>query len=388
MAAAAAALLATTLTMSCAVTMGGEVLAELMPRVAASTDRRLASVIAACCTSATPVVVPTPLKDRKKVLACSRRRPRAATLPGGGGGAVVKTLHWLPPVVRLPWHADCTALLNCSRLRRPATFKESVVSIGKSDTVTLTDRPSTPAALAMPLTTLSVVNDSRSTPCSARGAVTDATAAGEGGNCSGGGACVDAGGAAQDDSVAKAPALTPAERATPACAPMQAAKTAVLAGDTPARMNGMASAVMHGVQAVASAELVSSAQGATAEAKLCGADTGQVAASTGGGGSGPAVGGAEHNAREERALMLTPDDTAAPTWPLIHAWSVALSVDDTPAMMNGMASAMRHGMQSSASVVGARPEQAGTAPLKSCAAETGQVTGGGAAASGGEAAGA
>jgi hypothetical protein len=157
---------------------------------------------------------------------------------------------------------------------------------------------------------------------------------------------------------------------------MQAAKTAVLAGDTPARMNGMASAVMHGVQAVASVELVSSAQGATAEAKLCGADTGQVAASTGGGdsASGGGISGAAVGTVQELRVVNAETPmlmTTAPACEAKHAPSVALSEGDTPAKMNGRASAPRHGPQFVASVAAERPSHALAAPLKSRVSVTG-----------------
>ncbi len=65
---------------------------------------------------------------------------------------------------------------------------------------------------------------------------------------------------------------------------MQAKRTALLVDGTPAITNGVASAVMHVVQALAT-----SAHGATAAMKLCAAVTGHVTGGGDGGGGGNGV---------------------------------------------------------------------------------------------------
>lgn len=98
-------------------------------------------------------------------------------------------------------------------------------------------------------------------------------------------------------------ALTPAPRMAPICAVTQAPSAALLLCATPARMKGVASAVMHVVQALAML-----AQGTTAAAKFCVVDTGQVTGGGGitdGGGGIPAGGGSDAAEEQvESALRL------------------------------------------------------------------------------------
>ena len=113
-----------------------------------------------------------------------------------------------------------------------------------------------------------------------------------GGERPGGGGGGGGGGEAMHElSEASAIRLTPLVTMAPDWAVKQAPSVGVSLGDTPAITKGVASAVMHGTQAVASVAELSGAQAATAPAKLCVWATGQRAGGGGGGGAGAGGGG-------------------------------------------------------------------------------------------------
>ena len=113
------------------------------------------------------------------------------------------------------------------------------------------------------------------------------------------------GAAAQEASAVNVAPLTPAPRMAPICEVMHAPMTAVLVGSTrPVKTKGVARATAQLVQALAV-----TAHGVTAAAKLCVAETGQVAgAGAGGGGDGAAP----QEARAVSVAPLTPAPRMAP----------------------------------------------------------------------------
>ena len=130
------------------------------------------------------------------------------------------------------------------------------------------------------------------------------TGGGEGEEIAGGGGGIGGGAdaAAQLLRAVKEAALTPAPKMAPICAVMQAPSAALLLCATPAKIKGVASAVMHVVQALAML-----AQGTTAAAKFCVVETGHVTGGGGiraGGGSITDGGGDAAEEQVESALRL------------------------------------------------------------------------------------
>ncbi len=125
---------------------------------------------------------------------------------------------------------------------------------------------------------------------------------GKGGEGDGGGGGDGGEGFGQVLSAVREATLTPAAMMPPACAEMQAKSTALLVDGTPAITNGVASAVKHVVQALATSE-----HGATAAVKLCAAVTGHVTGDGGGGGDGVCIGaGAVALQHTEPLRLFTP----------------------------------------------------------------------------------
>ena len=253
------------------------------------------------------------------------------------------TVHCALPLAIALLHALCTLLLDsCSKLRR-LVVSVSIVVIGKSVTVAITDPPLTPVAAATALVTLLVLKEARSMFCRASGTVT-AAAAGEGGGgeARGGG---DAGVAPQEESDVSAVIETPDAMMSVVCADRHAIRVGMSVGETPARMNGIASAVSHGVQSAASVDIVRPAQAEMAELKLWAPVTGQVAGggearggearggeARGGGARGCEVtgggkaGGAPQRESAVSAVGLTPSLMAASACAAMQTARVAMSV--------------------------------------------------------------
>ena len=151
---------------------------------------------------------------------------------------------------------------------------------------------------------------------------------------------------------------------------MQTPRNVESVGETPASTNTVDNAVAQVVQAVAAL-----AQGVTAEVKLCCAVTGHVS----GGGCGGGLGGGSGGGDEGHEPIAISESSGTPSammycdCSLMQRLSMAVSVDDTPCKMKGMATLTAQPLAQA--VVGSAHGVA--APVKLSCVVTEQLGGGG-----------